>query len=60
MKKRQTRAECESIKTRELERVRRELAIAKHTGKKRPIQWIMVDLRTDDVSPPPNALHVVK
>ena len=60
MKKKQTQAERNNVMVRELERAKREIAMAKRTGKKRPIQWISIDLRTGDVAPPPNALHVVK
>ena len=58
--KKQTETERNNIKVRELERVRREIAMAKRIGKKRSIPWIIIDLNTGDVSPPPNALHVVK
>lgn len=60
MKRKQTQAERDNTMIRELERVKREIAMAKRTGKKRPIQWIVVDLNSGDIAPPPNALHVVK
>ena len=58
--KKQNQTERDNVMGRELERVKREIAIAKRTGKKRPIQWIVVDLNSGDIAPPPNALHVVK
>jgi hypothetical protein len=56
----QTQTERDSLMVRELKRVKRELAAAKRTGKKRSISWIMIDLNTGEVSPPPTALRVVK
>jgi hypothetical protein len=58
MKKKQTQAERDNVMGRELERVKREIEMAKRTGKKRPIQLIFVDLDTGDIAPPPSALHV--
>lgn len=58
--KKQTQAERDAILARELDRCAREIALQKRTGKKRSIQWINIDLKTMRVSPPPNALRVVK
>lgn len=58
--KKQTEIERHNVKVRELERVKREIAMAKRTGKKKPVQWIVIDLDTGNVTPPPNALHVVQ
>jgi hypothetical protein len=60
MKKKQTQTERDNVKARELDRVKREIAMAKRTGKKRPLEWLVVDLSTGDVAAPPNALRVVK
>jgi hypothetical protein len=60
MKKKQTRTERENVMACELDRVKREIATAKRTGKKRPLEWLVVDLSTGEISPPPNALRVVK
>ena len=60
MKKRQTQTERDNVMSRELERVKREIARQKRTGKKRTIEWISVDLGTGNISPPPNVLRVVK
>jgi hypothetical protein len=60
MKKKQTQTERDNIMDRELERVKREIAIAKRTGKKRPLEWLVVDLVSGDVAPPPNVLRVMK
>ena len=60
MKKKQTQTERDKVMVRELDRVKREIAIAKRTGKKRPLEWLVVDLSTGNVSAPPNALRVVK
>ena len=57
--KKQTQAERKAIMVRELERVRREIAVQQHTGKKRPLQWLEINLKTGHVSSPPNALRVV-
>jgi hypothetical protein len=51
--------ERDNVMGRGLERVKREIAMAKRTGKKRPLEWLAVDLDTGDVAPPPNAVHVV-
>ncbi len=58
--KKQTQAERDAVLGRELVRVKREEALQRRTGKKRPIQWVVVDLNTGVVSPPPNPLRVVK
>jgi hypothetical protein len=58
MKKRQTQAERDNVMGRELERVKREIEMAKRTGKKRPLEWIVADLDSGDVAPPPSSLHV--
>jgi hypothetical protein len=60
MKNKQTKAERANIMRRELERANREIAMRKRTGKKRSVEWLVIDLNTGDVAPPPNALHVVK
>ena len=60
MKKRQTQTERESVMVRELDRVQREMARQKRTGKKKTIPWIYVDLDTGNISPPSNVLRVVK
>ena len=42
MKKKQTQTERDNVKARELDRVKREIAMAKRTSKKRPLEWLDV------------------
>jgi hypothetical protein len=58
--KKQTDTERKNVMVRELKRVNRAIELEKRTAKKRPIPWIMVDLDTGEISPPPDLLHVVK
>jgi hypothetical protein len=60
MTRKQTEAERMAVMVREMERVKRDIAREQRTGKKRPIEWLMVDLTSGNVSPPPNVLRVVK
>lgn len=58
--KKQTEVERQEVMVRELDRVDREIARQKRTGKKRSIPWIVTDLDSGEVTAPPGVLRVVK